>query len=117
VFGSRPLAAFGLEEAVGGVDGSVAAAQGERDRCDVRGGKRLGTGVFGNPSPGRGSPWAEDCCGAQWGGGSEKVAVGSSSGQLGKEKNIEHSTLNIEHPKGMEPKIVVIPNGVEGVRK
>jgi hypothetical protein len=26
--------------------------------------------------------------------------------------NIEHSTLNIEHPIGEKPRIVVIPNGV-----
>jgi len=31
-----------------------------------------------------------------------------------KEKNIEHSTLNFQHRTGEGPKIVVIPNGVEG---
>jgi hypothetical protein len=33
-----------VEEAVGGVDGSVAAEKGERDSCDVRGGASLDTG-------------------------------------------------------------------------
>jgi glycosyltransferase involved in cell wall biosynthesis len=29
--------------------------------------------------------------------------------------NVEHSTLNIQHPRGEKPRIVVIPNGVEEV--
>ena len=44
VSGSGSVATFCLEEAIGGVDGSVAAAQGERDSCDVRGGAGLDTG-------------------------------------------------------------------------
>jgi hypothetical protein len=32
-----------------------------------------------------------------------------------REENIQHSTLNIEHPMGEKPRIVVIPNGVEEV--
>jgi len=60
---------LGVEEAAGGVDGSVAAEKGECRACDVRGRKRLGTGVSGkmrecansgmrewNPAPGRGRP-------------------------------------------------------------
>ena len=30
-------------------------------------------------------------------------------------ENIEHSTLNIEHPIKKKPRIVVIPNGIEDV--
>jgi len=43
--GSSSAAALGVEEAVGGVVGSVAAAQGERDSCDVRERETLDTGV------------------------------------------------------------------------
>jgi hypothetical protein len=38
-------AALGVEEAVGGVDGSVVAEKGECCACDVRGRETLGTGV------------------------------------------------------------------------
>jgi len=42
--GSSEAAAFCVEEAVGGVDGSVVAAQGECCACDVRERASLDTG-------------------------------------------------------------------------
>ena len=60
-----------MEEEGSGVDGSVAAAQGERDSCDVRGGGGMGEKVFGTTKSTK--MHKKNCRDSEWGWRSSKV--------------------------------------------